>query len=382
MKFQIASRAARLAERAKGLSTRSKTKITIIIIALLLAFVPPPAGFVERFYSNGFYPMLRDLIAPIARLISFALVDVIVIIVILGLPAWGIIRIVKAGRGHRLRAVAGLLFNALAFAAVAFLCFHLLWGLNYSRVPVAAKLDYDEERLTPEAIKELKRTAVERLNAEYIDARASWPDENEWRAHLLTSFNSVAKDLGNSRGIEEMPPKTSVFDFYLTASGIEGFVNPFGYEVILDSEVLPFEKPFLLAHEWGHVAGFADESEASFVGLLACLRSDLPALRYSGWLAMYQLTPWPVSGSPEEIKEALRADPPPRPAPEVMADLEAIRERARKHQNSLLARAQWKMYDSFLKANRVRAGILSYGRVIRLVVSTRFDAGWSPAHRD
>ena len=68
-------------------------------------------------------------------------------------------------------------------------------------------------------------------------------------------------------------------------------MNPFGYEVIFDSHVLPFEKPFLLAHEWSHLAGFADESEANFIGILACLRSDVPAIRYSGWLNLYFYLP-------------------------------------------------------------------------------------------
>jgi hypothetical protein len=46
-----------------------------------------------------------------------------------------------------------------------------------------------------------------------------------------------------------------------------------------------------------------------------------------------------------------------------------------------LSRAQWKIYDGFLRANRVRDGISSYGRVISLVMGTRYDADWVPALR-
>jgi hypothetical protein len=38
-------------------------------------------------------------------------------------------------------------------------------------------------------------------------------------------------------------------------------------------DLLPFEKPFVAAHEWAHLAGYADESEASFVGWLTCVRA-------------------------------------------------------------------------------------------------------------
>ncbi len=340
-----------------------------------------PAALVERFYSNGLYPKLQSLLAPVANSIPFAFIDLFIIALALGLPAWWARRLMKAGRGRRLKTLGRLAFNTAVAASIAFLIFQLLWGLNYARKPLAAKLDFDEERLTPEAIRGLKRLAVERLNAEYAEGRAAWPNEKDWREQLHWSFDQVTSELGNARSIKAEAPKSSVLNFYLAATGIEGFMNPFGYEVILDSEALPFERPFLLAHEWAHLAGFADEAEASFVGLLACLRSDSAAIRYSGWLALYQFTPWPVTASTEDMQQALRFDPPPRPLPEVIADLKAIRERVSRHRNNFLSRAQWFVYDGFLKANRVRAGIGSYGRVVRLIAGTRFESGWIPARR-
>jgi hypothetical protein len=382
MEFNLSAKALRAFDKIKRLPVRSKIKLAVIVAALFIALIPLPSELIEQIYSNGVYPIIRQVISPVVNWFPFALVDALIIAAVVGLPAWWITGIVKAGRGNRKKAAARLLFNTIVIAAIAFLIFELLWGLNYARKPLTAKLDYDEERLTPEAMKQLKRLAVERADGEYIEARMNWPDDALWRERLYSSFDSVVKQLGNSRSIEPVEPKRSLFDFYLTMAGIEAFVNPFGYEVIMDSEILAFEKPFLLAHEWAHIAGFADESEASFVGLLACLRSELAAVRYSGWLALYQYTPWPVSGTPAEIKEALLADPPPRPSMEVMADLQMIRERAIKHRNSLISRAQWMIYDSFLRANRVQSGIRSYGRVIRLMAGTRFESEWNPVHRE
>ena len=51
-------------------------------------------------------------------------------------------------------------------------------------------------------------------------------------------------------------------------------INPFGLEVLVNPDLLPFERPFVAAHEWAHLAGYADESEASFVGWLTCMRAD------------------------------------------------------------------------------------------------------------
>ena len=38
-------------------------------------------------------------------------------------------------------------------------------------------------------------------------------------------------------------------------------VNPFGLEVLINPDILPIERPYVVAHEWGHIAGWALESE-------------------------------------------------------------------------------------------------------------------------
>jgi hypothetical protein len=356
-------------------------KILIIVFALAVALIPIPAALVERLYSNGLYPNLQSVSTPVANLIPFALVDVLIASVFVGLPAWWAVRVVRAGRGGRKMAAARLAFHTLTLAAVIFLAFQLLWGFNYEREPLASKLDYDEQRLTGEALRRLRRVSVENLNAQSAEHYGPPVEEAVWREHLHASFDETVIGLGNSRGIAAAVPKTSLLNFYLRAAGIEGFINPFGHEVILDSEIFPFEKPFLLAHEWAHLAGFADESEASFVGLLACLRSDVPTLRYSALLALYQYMPRTAPPAPGEAKPIMGLEPQPELAPEVIADLKAISERDNKHRNVTISRMQWAVYDRFLKANRVRAGVGSYSRFVRLVLGTRFDLDWTPVVR-
>ncbi|MFL6213725.1 MAG: DUF3810 family protein [Blastocatellia bacterium] len=351
------------------LTHRVAMKIILIIIALVLFLLPLPAGFVERVYTNGFYSFLQSALTPVANLVPFAIVDVLIVAAAIGLPAWWIVRIKRAGRGHRWRAVKRMAFSTLALIAAAFITFQLLWGFNYERAPLRAKLDFDAARVSAQAAADLRRNIIEQLNRESAARQSDWPDEREWRERLLVTFNETARELGNRRGIAAGWPKHTLMNFYLAAAGIEGFVNPFGLEVVLESSVLPFEKPFLLAHEWGHLAGFADESEASFVGLLACLHSDSAAIRYAGWLALYLYLPDDPKSEPAHL------------APEVVADLRAIAEREARRRNATVSRVQWKVYDQFLKASGVEAGVASYGMLVRLVLGTRFDQGWVPARR-
>jgi Protein of unknown function (DUF3810) len=360
----------------KGVSVRTVVKAAVIVLALVFALVRLPASFIERFYSNGIYPLFQSALTPVTNLFPFAVVDVLGMALVIALPAWWIVRMARAGRGRRLKTAASLSLQTLVIAAALFIGFQLLWGFNYERKPLVSKLDYDEQRLSPGNLRELTRQTIERLNSEYAAARGDHqPDELSWRGQLHASLNQTVKQLGNRRGIAAATPKTSLLNFYLAAAGVEGFVNPFGHEVILNREALPFEKPFLLAHEWSHLAGFADESEANFVGLLACLQSDAAALRYSGLLALYQYTPAPPA---DEAKLAAM----PRLLPEVVADLKAISEREARHRSETISRAQWAMYDRFLKASGVEAGVASYSQLVRLVLGTQFENGWTPVRRN
>ena len=53
-----------------------------------------------------------------------------------------------------------------------------------------------------------------------------------------------------------------------------------------------------------------------------------------------------------------------------------------RHVSRRVAAAGWRVYDSYLKANRVEAGSASYAQVVRLVAGTTFGDDWRPALRD
>ncbi len=355
------------------ISNYNRLRILIVLAAIGLTAVRFPARWVEDVYSTGLYPHLAAWGKALTRWLPFPMLDMLLIAAAVGFPAWWIWKIRSAGAGGRGRAAGRAAFGTLTLAAALVCAFELLWGLNYQRLPLTAKLDWDAKRVTRQATLDLARTAIEHLNAEVSAARGRpMPEPAQWRAALERSFREVVRELGHRPDFSAVAPRTSLVNPFLDAGGVDGFVNPFGYEVILDKNVLSFEKPFLLAHEWSHLAGFADESEANFIGILACLRSDLPAIRYSGWLNLSLYLP----GQNRDATESW-----PELSAQVVSDIAAIRERARKHLNPVVMKAQRQFYDRFLKANRVPAGIGSYGLVTSLMVGTRFEANWRPGMR-
>jgi hypothetical protein len=164
--------------------------------------------------------------------------------------------------------------------------------------------------------------------------------------------------------------KATIYGTYFRWTSVDGMVNPFALEVMANPDLLPFEQPFVAAHEWAHLAGYADESEANFVGWLTCLQGDARS-QYSGWMFLY----WQLSGevaAADRVRLANALESGPR------RDLDDIAERLRRGRWPALQRSGWQVYDQYLKANRVEAGIRSYGLVVTLILRTRFEDGWRP----
>ena len=144
-------------------------------------------------------------------------------------------------------------------------------------------------------------------------------------------------------------------------------VSPFSLEVLVNHTVLPYERPFLVAHEWAHLAGYANESEASFVGFLTCLAGDEQS-QYSAWLF---LVPQLVRHLPQKERTDVYAglrDGPRQHLSEISDRLNRTVPFVRR--NASLA------YDRFLRANRVAGGIASYGLVVDLLMGTSGSDVW------
>ena len=151
-------------------------------------------------------------------------------------------------------------------------------------------------------------------------------------------------------------------------AAIDGMTNPFFLEIILNPDLLPAERPMVLAHEWAHLAGYAHETEANFVAWLTCLQGDSMS-RYSAWLSAYGHASSVLS------RDDRRALPPLDEGP-----LDDLRAMAARHQRSspVVRNAAREVYDSYLRAHRVSEGVASYGAVVRLMLGSRFDDDWTP----
>lgn len=344
-----------------------RSALVLAVTVIAAAFLPLPPATVERWYSRGIYPVLQQALTRASSTVPFALLDVAAIVAFVAWLAF-VVRRWRTQRGTAgLRAAVVSLITA---ASALYLVFLALWGLNYRRIPLEAKLAYDPTRVTREATFRLGEIAVERLNL----LEPAKPDGGlASQAALESAFAEVQQRLGATRTARVAAPKRSMLSWYFRRAGIDGMTDPFFLEIILNPDMLPVEQPFALAHEWAHLAGYANESDANFLAWLTCVRADA-GLQYSGWLGAYRYV---VAALPRADRMSLES----RLATGVRRDLVLISMRLRRA-DPVVSRLARNVYDSYLRANRVGEGIASYDAVLRLMVGTTFENGWVPRLRE
>jgi hypothetical protein len=342
----------------------------LVAVALGLFLAPIDPAWVERTYSGRLYLQLQPRLSAVSNRIPFAAFDVILLLT-LATAAWVLIAAIRGYRaGQRWRAVGAAGVRQLAGGAFLYIWFLGAWGLNYRRVPLLQRLELAPESPTAATVLALGRDAVGRMNQLHAAAHVSgWTEP--WRDPAMEkSFRTTQRALGRTRKAIPAPLKHSIIGPYFRWASVDGMVDPFALEVLANPDLLPFERPFVAGHEWAHLAGYADESEANFVGWLVCMRANAAA-QYSASLFLY----WEVSSVvPAADRDALRAalDDGPR------ADVAAVIERVRRGQLPTLRRASWAAYDQYLKANHVEAGVRSYDLVITLLARAQFNDHWVP----
>ena len=344
-------------------------RVVLPVLAGGMAVAPLPAGLVEQVYAAGLFPLVQPVVTTVSNLAPFALLDVMLVAAAACLAWRTVVRLREPGVS-RVRRATRLSIEVLVGGALVYLAFLAFWGLNYRREPAETRFGVDQGRVSTGHLLALATHATDRINELHdADRPAAGMEQEELLAELAPAFARAMTELPAAWHPTPGRPKASLIARLFPLAGIDGMMNPWGLEVLVNPELLPFERPFVVAHEWAHLAGNAGESEASFVGWLTCLHAGRGA-QYSGWLGVYLhiLRTLPPEQRIESL-ERLAAGP--------RRDVDAIRQRLLQALPSVQS-VSWGLYDRYLRANRVESGIANYDEVVVLVLGSRFAAKYQP----
>ncbi|GAC1614220.1 MAG: hypothetical protein NVS4B5_02500 [Vulcanimicrobiaceae bacterium] len=344
--------------------------LAIIVAALGVAFVRPSPAWIEDRYSSGVYTTIDRVVRAVTEQVPFCVGDALLVVAVLWWLRYATVSLLRDGRrGTRWRAVAGLASRTLAIGCVLFIWFEVSWAYNYARVPLGAKLVVHDARTDEDSVAAFADRVTDRLSQTAAAAHREAATSSDVVGRLRPAFDATVARLG-SRGTFAPPRvKPTIFQPVMALSGSTGFTDPWTHEVNLDATASPYERPAIYAHEWAHVAGFADESDANFISVVACTTSHDPLAVYSGWILVW-------FNLPSDARIAHRMS---RLAYD---DIMAIRARFVAHVNPQVERAQRVAYDGYLKSNHVKAGYGSYRLFVRWMTGADFDANGLPKVRD
>jgi hypothetical protein len=333
--------------------------VAVIAAAIAIAVFIPSAGWIEAHYSNGAYPLIDRCVRTITGPLPFCLGDVLFAIAVAWLVRYWIVSF-RRGRERWQLVLARLLLRTAAVGAAIFIWFMISWAYGYSRVPLADKIPVHNDRTDEDSVGRFADRVTDELTRDADAAHADRADDTVVGERLLPTFTATIQRLGDDAAFAPPRIKPTLFQPFMQASGTTGFTDPWTHEVNLDASLFFFERPSIFAHEWAHLSGFNDESEANFISVIACTTSHDPLLKYSGWLLVWENLPQDVHLTHRMGKTAYD-------------DLVAIRARYLRNVNKQVETVSRNAYDHYLKSNHVKAGYQSYRLFIRWMTGADYD---------
>ncbi|MCR5715601.1 MAG: DUF3810 domain-containing protein [Lachnospiraceae bacterium] len=80
--------------------------------------------------------------------------------------------------------------------------------------------------------------------------------------------------------------KQFFFSAFFSQQSMMGYYFPFSMEANYNALMYITNKPATICHELSHLKGFIYEDDANLIGYLACIQSEDPFFRYSGYLSV------------------------------------------------------------------------------------------------
>lgn len=327
-------------------------------------------AFTEVIYSRGIFALIRTLYDYTLGLLPIPMLYLMIAAIIGGLVyRWRNRHKVPRKLKNR---VARFGINSLAFLGGLIFFFYLLWGFNYYRPSVEAKLELGEIQPDSSLIfGELELTTRELLRARnelQLDDSTdielpNYPDklESRMREGLCQKLDSLGFGSPGRVRIRKIYPNGA-----LMRSGALGIYIPFVIEGHYDAAIHPLTHPSTIAHEMSHGYGFGDEGTANFFAWLTTQSDPDPMIRYAGNLSYWRHVAVQAfrtdTAAYRQVTKTLPFG--------VKQDLRNISAQHKKYP-ALFPLLYRKIYDSYLKSQGVRGGIKSYSRVVNLVLAWR-----------
>ncbi|MBE5846708.1 MAG: DUF3810 domain-containing protein [Lachnospiraceae bacterium] len=267
-------------------------------LALLLNVIAWHSKEFCDFYVQYIFPTWVNTYARLTGMFSFSWGEIMLVVAVLFLLAAAVGLIIAAVLLLKDRNLArrfwgrvrpyyrGLVWlSAFVLLVMTCNCFILYHCSTFEE-----KYDIPHEEYTVEELSRMRDYVVKKANDL---AKEMERDEGgrviytgDMKAEAAKAMQKLAEQgYGQLEGYYPQP-KGIMASGFLSQQHMLGYFFPFSMEANYNDVMYITNKPATMCHELSHLKGFIYEDEANYLAFLACIRSDDPLFRYSGYLSV------------------------------------------------------------------------------------------------
>ncbi|NKI32835.1 DUF3810 domain-containing protein [Croceivirga thetidis] len=337
--------------------------LSLIPQIILVKWLGSYPELIERYYSEGIYPVISKFLRLLTGWIPFSVGDILYTVLVL-LAFRYLYRNWKKIKSQPLF----FLRDIGVVLSLAYFIFHLYWGLNYYRVPLTEKLDfqadYTQEELLEFTMKMVHTTNVLQLQlTKDVEKPVVIPYTTEEVYEMTLNSYKRASRVFPIFTYKQPSLKSSLFSLPLTYMGYGGYINPFTNEAQVNYKVPILRLPSISGHEVGHQIGYSSESDTNFIGLIVTSANKDVYFQYA---AQSHGLAYCLSDLRRKDEKAYKTVL-EKLNPGVLANFRELSEFWNRYENPTepIFKA---VFNAFLKANNQKDGIQSYNAVVGLMI--------------
>ncbi len=194
----------------------------------------------------------------------------------------------------------------------------------------------------------------------------------DMRREAIACMQKLGETYEQLDGFYPVPKPLYTSDFFCQQH-ICGYYFPFSLEANYNDVMYLMNKPATMCHELAHLRGYILEDEANFISYLACIQSEDPVFRYSGYLSVLNYLDNDFYRAVRKDRDAYLAQP--IISKQVRDDNIFVTQKEWDRINGealidteVVKKASDTLVDTTLKVNGVTDGIVSYSRVVELLL--------------
>lgn len=364
-----------------------KKKILYVCIAVMVVIFNIIAWTSTSFsdwYIGNIFPIWLNTYGRFNSIFPFSVGEILivcgialVVAVLISTIIWLISEICKKGKGIR-----GYIKKFYEFFAWVILLVCVIMSLNCTMVYHGTGfgnkyLKNSVDSYSRDKLVMVRNYVVEKCNELSLkvnrDAYGNVIIDGDMNEIASASMKKLGEQYDNLSGYYPKA-KPMMFSDLMCQQSMQGYYFPFSMEANYNNVMKIMKKPATICHELAHIKGYIYEDDANFIGFLACIQSGNLEFEYSGYLSiLYYLDNDFYASVNRDIDKYMSEI---MISPLVHEDNTFVSEEqwARINKKALLStEAVEAASDAFtegsLKLNGVSDGMISYTRVVKLLLS-------------